>query len=146
MCSEIRKCLIWVHPFGCRSYSECCIDDVNASHAKSNDTIVKFGHSCFSTSSVSKQHPNKRFWYILPQQQDTEWIDSLLENLKGLGTHTVLLYAHTKYYLAMASRVHLLPENVHFGFIDSSKFNLVPKQTSPETQSSTSLLGRVFQG
>ena len=39
---------------GDTSYSECCVDDVNASHADANDVIVKFGRSCFSSSSVSK--------------------------------------------------------------------------------------------
>jgi diphthamide biosynthesis enzyme Dph1/Dph2-like protein len=34
---------------GDTSYSECCVDDVNASHAKSNDAIIKFGNSCLST-------------------------------------------------------------------------------------------------
>ena len=50
---------------GDTSYSECCIDDVNASHADVNDVIVKFGRSCFSSSSVSKQRPDKHLLYVL---------------------------------------------------------------------------------
>ena len=40
---------------GDTSYSECCVDDVNASHAKNNDMIIKFGDSCLSTASLSRQ-------------------------------------------------------------------------------------------
>ena len=40
---------------GDTSYSACCIDDVIASHAKANDTIIKFGSNhCLSTNSKSK--------------------------------------------------------------------------------------------
>ena len=35
-----------------RSFGECCVDDVNASHLTSNDMIVHFGPCCLSTSSV----------------------------------------------------------------------------------------------
>ena len=32
-----------------RSYAECCLDDVTASHAAANDMLVHFGHCCFSS-------------------------------------------------------------------------------------------------
>lgn len=49
---------------GDTSYSECCVDDVNASHANANDLIVKFGPTCLSTSSKSKQS-DKEFIYVI---------------------------------------------------------------------------------
>ena len=50
---------------GDTSYSECCIDDVNASHARANDAIVKFGQACLSTESKSKQREDKEIIYVL---------------------------------------------------------------------------------
>lgn len=89
---------------GDTSYSECCIDDVNASHAKSNDLIIKFGHSCFSTSSVSKQHTDKQFLYVLPDNQID--MENLREQLNQI-TGNVVLYANCKFY----------------SFIQNQKFN-----------------------
>jgi len=50
ICLETRKYWNkWRNTRGFRSYAECCIDDVTASHAQRNDLIVKFGHSCLTT-------------------------------------------------------------------------------------------------
>lgn len=35
----------------CRTYSDCCVDDVNASHLTANDMIIHFGRCCLSTAS-----------------------------------------------------------------------------------------------
>jgi diphthamide biosynthesis enzyme Dph1/Dph2-like protein len=59
-----------------RSYSECCIDDVTASHATRNDMIVKFGHACFTTKetqikAISKADETytKQVLYVVPQSE-----------------------------------------------------------------------------
>jgi diphthamide biosynthesis enzyme Dph1/Dph2-like protein len=56
---------------GDTSYSECCIDDVNASHAKANDAIVKFGRACLSTESKSKQKEGKEIIYVLLDSEES---------------------------------------------------------------------------
>mmetsp|Transcript_41838 Transcript_41838/g.40191 ORF Transcript_41838/g.40191 Transcript_41838/m.40191 type:complete len:149 (+) Transcript_41838:7-453(+) len=52
---------------GDTSYGECCIDEVNASHAATNDLIVHFGNTCFSTPS---HLPTKDIIYVLPLSPD----------------------------------------------------------------------------
>ncbi len=34
-----------------RTYSDCCVDDVNAGHLSANDMIIHFGRCCLSTAS-----------------------------------------------------------------------------------------------
>ena len=51
-----------LYVLGDTSYSPCCVDDVNASHAKGNDAIVKFGQSCLSTAKID----GKKIVYVLP--------------------------------------------------------------------------------
>ena len=64
VCIELQDLLpdeMLVYAIADTSYGECCIDDVTASHAKANDMIVHFGHSCFSTKSFGKP-----IVYVLP--------------------------------------------------------------------------------
>ena len=70
---ETRKELVDALTFVFRSYSECCIDDVTASHATRNDMIVKFGHACFTTKetqikAISKADETytKQVLYVVP--------------------------------------------------------------------------------
>ena len=66
MSSLTRKSSTFV-AFVVRSYSECCIDDVTASHAKRNDLIVKFGHSCFTTQESSLNSVSTQEEYYIKQ-------------------------------------------------------------------------------
>ena len=81
-----------------RSYAECCLDDVTASHAVANDMIVHFGHSCFSTEGntiegVSTEgNCSKNVIYVV-NQDDSFIIDA--SQLAGLGS--VYLYADISY-------------------------------------------------
>lgn len=52
------------------SYSECCIDDVTASHAKANDAIVHFGACCLSTDNEAMD-TTKTIIYVLPTPAPT---------------------------------------------------------------------------
>ena len=60
---------------GDSSYAECCVDDVNASHAKSNDMIIKFGRHCLSTASKSKQCGNKQILYVLSNNTEVDFTE-----------------------------------------------------------------------
>jgi len=66
-----------------RSYAECCIDDVTASHAAANDCIVHFGHSCFSS-----QNQTKTTIYVVPKAEAadklTEAVTLLRDQYEGL--------------------------------------------------------------
>lgn len=79
---------------------------MNASHARANDTIIKFGHSCLSTSSLSRQHTDKRFIYVLtkPDEDDIEWLKTLVLELKQTHELTVV-YTELKYYQAVLNAI-----------------------------------------
>mmetsp|Transcript_24176 Transcript_24176/g.29983 ORF Transcript_24176/g.29983 Transcript_24176/m.29983 type:complete len:85 (-) Transcript_24176:112-366(-) len=64
------------------SYGECCIDDVTASHAKANDAIVHFGHSCFSTEA--QESDTKQIVYVLPTapSDETEWLEQVRSSIQ----------------------------------------------------------------
>ena len=55
---------------GDTSYAECCVDDVNASHANDNNLIVKFGPACLSTASKSRQSEKEFIYVIAPVTPD----------------------------------------------------------------------------
>jgi len=80
-----------------RSYGECCVDDVTASHAKANDAIVHFGHTCFSVESQSKQ-----IVYVLhstPNELAHPWLQLCEQKIAddlttpGQGSVQVFLYS-----------------------------------------------------
>lgn len=84
-----------------RSYAECCIDDVTASHAKRNDVIVKFGHSCFTTKqshlsavSTGSETYQKLIIYVLkPVKLAVDVIEKLREQVLSLKEDSVMVYA-----------------------------------------------------
>lgn len=89
-----------------RSYAECCVDDVTASHAKRNDAIVKFGHSCFtmkqshlSAFSTGSETYQKLIVYVI-QQCGIE--SSLLESLRtlvlALPEDSIMIYTEECYF------------------------------------------------
>lgn len=74
----------------CRSYGECCVDDVNASHLTTNDLIVHFGRCCLSTSS---KQGAKQIVYVLPSDNskaDT-WLSELIVKMDGSKVKSGLL-------------------------------------------------------
>ena len=107
-----------------RSYAECCLDDVTASHAVANDMIVHFGHSCFSTEGNSIEGVNtegncsKHVVYII-DQDDSKTIDA--SQLAGLGS--VYLYADISYQL-QAEAINL--DHVHVGLLNTS-YRTIPQ-------------------
>ena len=70
---------------GDTSYAECCVDDVNASHAKNNQLIVKFGPACLSTASKSKLSDKEYIYVMAPASPDCfqklKWIQSELPQM-----------------------------------------------------------------
>lgn len=85
---------------GDSSYSECCIDDVNASHAKANDMIIKFGKHCLSTCSRSVQRGEKEIVYVLTNSSNINF-DELSQGLAELNEYDIYLYADSEYYLGV---------------------------------------------
>ena len=132
---------------GDTSYSECCIDDVNASHAKANDMIIKFGDSCLSTASDSKQSEGKKFIYVMKQptigDQEIEAIITASEQWmqeEGIGDDSeTWIYCDTPYYFALRQK---LKERCNFGDIDTAKFTMVP---SHEPEGQVNFLNRLFK-
>jgi hypothetical protein len=51
---------------------------------------VKFGHSCLSTYSCSKQHPGKKFLYVIENTETPSWVPELVDQLAAVEKLTVV--------------------------------------------------------
>ena len=131
-----------------RSYGECCIDDVTASHAKANDLIVHFGHSCFSTETSGSD--TKQIVYVIPavapaaESSKREWLDSLTA-LKNETGAQILVYADLA-LVQVALEEFAQDSDIIVGVPDSSKVTTIPKLAVCSQEAAPKLLGRVFEG
>jgi diphthamide biosynthesis enzyme Dph1/Dph2-like protein len=105
---------------GYRSFGECCVDDVNASHLNANDLIVHFGPCCLSTSSLRLD--GKEIIYVMTAPKLSEEAMNLLQELISTQLETgARVYGLFEGETCEVSGINSV------GAIDTSRFTIIPK-------------------
>ena len=93
--------------------------------------IVKFGHSCLSTASKSKQDDNKLFLYVFKHESlEQTTIDATLELISGCDelNDETWIYIDTTYYFNLKDRI-----KGNIGRVIRDGFEIVPHEESSGT-------------
>ncbi|CDW79232.1 diphthamide biosynthesis protein 2-like [Stylonychia lemnae] len=150
----------YFYVLGDTSYGECCVDDVNASHLNNNDLIIHFGKCCLSTASKSHIRPDKEILYVLPKQQDLDFmlvLDDLKEQLQTITTSIlifpdIVIFKEVSDYFMSIEDIQLR-DKIIIGTIDTNLFNIIPslqinkvsvEQSTEENKFQYKVLGRSF--